>query len=462
MGLRNAISLGFIQAAVSMAASFASVKVTSVYLGPAGIGILSQYQYIMSIVLGFAAGSTNTATVRLTAQYADDPAQYRLFLGTVSRSLLVAGIIVSVCLLVGAPWISERLLENRSWAPAIMLFGITYIAGLLHSLLLATANGAKDFRSVTLINISTVLVALVMFVVLSPLYGLAGAMAAAGLTPLVSAGVAFFWGRRREWMPKQPLRGGFSGEELRRFLSFVPMTLAFAVVPSATQIWARDLVAAHSGWAAVGLVQGVTRLSDMYLNVITTVLSMYYLPRFAEIRIAPDLRKELIRGVAVIVPAVAVISAVLYFGRDLLIRIIFTAEFLPMRDLFAWQMLGNVLCVVSWLFGYVLVARASPLKLVVLELVDSGFFVGMAALLIPLNAGAGIYASLCGRDGACDRDPHHLGHVDAPKDAAGRRAQGRIKLKRNHVQPASPERKYAISNQRERIEDIQSLRQHYG
>ena len=127
----------------------------------------------------------------------------------------------------------------------------------------------------------------------------------------------------------------------------------------------------------------------MYLNVITTVLSMYYLPRFAEIRIAPDLRKELIRGVAVIVPAVAAISAVLYLGRDLLIRLIFTAEFLPMRDLFAWQMLGNVLCVVSWLFGYVLVARASPLKLVVLELVDSFFFVGMAALLIPLHAGVG-------------------------------------------------------------------------
>jgi hypothetical protein len=51
--------------------------------------------------------------------------------------------------------------------------------------------------------------------------------------------------------------------------------------------------------------------------------------------------------------------------------------------------LGNVLCVVSWLFGYVLVARASPLRMVVLELIDSLFFVGIAALLIPLNAGVG-------------------------------------------------------------------------
>ena len=214
MGLRKAISLGFIQAAVSMAASFASVKVTSVYLGPAGIGILSQYQYIMSIVLGFAAGSTNTATVRLTAQYADDPAQYRLFLSTVSRSLLVAGIVVSISILIAAPWVAERLLEDRSWAPAIMLFGSRTLPGLVHSLLLAIANGAKDFRSVTLINISAVLVALVMFLVLCPMYGLAGALAAAGLTPLVSAGVALFWGRRRAWMPKHPLRGGFSREEL--------------------------------------------------------------------------------------------------------------------------------------------------------------------------------------------------------------------------------------------------------
>jgi len=390
MGLRAAASLGLIQSVISMAAGFASVKVTSVYLGPAGIGVLSQFQYLANVILGFAAGSTNTATVRLTSEYAGDPSRFRLYVGTVARTLLAIGLVVSLSVMIAAPWLATTLLQDPSLAPALVLFGGLYLGGLAHAFVLAIANGAKDFRSVTLINVSTILLTLLLFVVLSPIYGLAGALAAAAITPLVSVVAALFWGRRRVWMPSRPLGGGFSRKELERFLSFFPMTLAFALLPSGSQIWARDLLAAQSGWVDVGLVQGVMRLSDMYLNVFMTILSMYYLPRFAEIRRAQELRRELWRGLAVITPVVIAIGAVLYIARDLLIRIVFTPEFLPMRDLFAWQMSGNVLRVVSWLLGYVLVARASPLSLVLLEIANTSSFVATAAVLIPTRGGAGL------------------------------------------------------------------------
>lgn len=389
MGLQAAASLGLVQAVVAVAAGFASVKVTSVYLGPSGIGILSQFQYLMNVVLGFAASSTNTATVRLTAEYADSPSRFRAYVGTAARMLLVIGAVVSLGVIVTAPWLATLLLADSRFAPAVALFGITYVFGLAHSFVLAIANGAKDFRSVTWINISTTIVALLMVVVLSPLYGVAGALVAVALTPLASAAMAMLWGRKRAWMPKRPLAGGFSRRELGRFLSFFPMTLAFALLPSGAQLWARDLLAAQASWADVGLVQGVMRLSDMYLNVFVTVLSMYYLPRFAELRLAQELGSELRRGLAVVLPIVIAISAALYLGRDLLIRIIFTAEFLPMRELFAWQMSGNVLRVVSWLLGYVLVARASPFAMVLLEVANTSSFVVMAAVLIPANGGVG-------------------------------------------------------------------------
>jgi PST family polysaccharide transporter len=370
-----------------MAAGFASVKVTSVYLGPAGVGVMSQFQNITSVVTSFAAGSTNTATVRSTAEYADDAHRYGRFVGTVTRTLLVFGVIVSASIVLTAPWVSDRLLGDTSLSLPLMLFGLCYTGALAHAFLVASANGIKDFRSVTAINAGAVIGTVLLMVALCPRYGTNGALTALALSPLLSAAIALLVGRGKPWFPSQPFTAAYSPTEFRRFLSFVPMTLAFSLAPASANVWARDLLASHRGWDEVGLIQGVSRLSDMYLNVVVAVLSMYYLPRFAEIRIAGELRKELAAGLGIIVMGVGILSLLLYVSRDFIISIIFTAAFMPMRDLFEWQMIGNVFRVSSWLMGYVLVARSSPLKLAMLEIVETLFFVGVVVVAVP-NSGA--------------------------------------------------------------------------
>jgi hypothetical protein len=73
MSLKRAASLGIVQSAVSVACSFISVKITSVYLGPAGIGLLGQLQNFMTLSQGIVGAGLNTAVVRRTAQFGGDP-----------------------------------------------------------------------------------------------------------------------------------------------------------------------------------------------------------------------------------------------------------------------------------------------------------------------------------------------------------------------------------------------------
>ena len=82
-----------------------------------------------------------------------------------------------------------------------------------------------------------------------------------------------------------------------------------------------------------------------------------------------ELVREAKRGLAIIVPSVALVSVAIWLLRDLVIHILFTAEFAAMRDLFGWQMLGNTLKMVGWLFGYLLLAKANALAMAALEIV---------------------------------------------------------------------------------------------
>src|SRR5437763_12906209 len=91
MSLRQAATLGAAQTVVSMALSFLSVKVTSVYLGPAGVGTLGQFTYFVTMSQAVLAAGLNIGLVRRTAELGEDqPARDRV-ISAVLRSLLIAG-----------------------------------------------------------------------------------------------------------------------------------------------------------------------------------------------------------------------------------------------------------------------------------------------------------------------------------------------------------------------------------
>jgi PST family polysaccharide transporter len=95
----------------------------------------------------------------------------------------------------------------------------------------------------------------------------------------------------------------------------------------------------------------------MYLMLVTTTLSVYYLPRLAEIRGAAELKAEIYKVARLMIPLVMLGAAAIFFLRDLIIHTLFTPDFAPMRDLFAWQLMGDVAKIASWICGFVITGR---------------------------------------------------------------------------------------------------------
>jgi O-antigen/teichoic acid export membrane protein len=367
VSLKRAASLGALQSAVSMAAGFLSVKITSVFLGPAGMGVLSQLQYFIAMSQTGVSAGLNTGIVRRTAEEGVGTPGHARTVATVLKLLLMVGLPLAAAMALGSSWLARHLLHDEQLASPVLLFALTYSLGLLALVIVACATGAKDYRASATVNIGMVLSTLALYALLCPLFGLAGGLVGAALVPVATLAIAWAVARRREWWPRHPLSQPFSGSEAARVTAFIPTAAIGAISLPLVQILVRDELARHSGMASVGLLQGVMRISDMYVGLATNVLAMYYLPRFSEIRRAGELRRELVRALALLVPVMVAVSGAIYVLRDLIIHIVLTREFLPMRELFGWQMVGNVLKVVAWLLGALLMAKAHPLALAVFE-----------------------------------------------------------------------------------------------
>jgi len=75
-----------------------------------------------------------------------------------------------------------------------------------------------------------------------------------------------------------------------------------------------------------------------------------------------ELKKEIFYGYRIILPIVVFMALGIYFLRDFAILILFSDEFIPMSDLFFYQLIGDVFKIASWLLGYLMIAKATGLK----------------------------------------------------------------------------------------------------
>ena len=389
MTLRRALSAGSLQTATSLLVGFFSVKITSVYLGPAGVGVLGLMQHFMAMASGIVVAGLSTALIRRTAELKSDSGKRAVVVSTTLKMLLLLGLPAAIAVLLMSDWLSLELLHNRHLRIALIVFGVVYLLGVMGALYGACANGAHDYRSTVTINISVSIATLALLALLSPIYGVVGALIAIAVAPLFSFVVGLILSRRSLWWPKPVWSHPFSATEARLSLAFIPAAAVNAVAVPLMHIVLRNDVVEHSGLAAVGLLQGVTRLSDLYLGIVISVLSMYFLPRFAEIKVRSELRRELFRATALIVPGLALASLLIYLFRDLIIAVLFTREFAAMRDLFEWQMTGNVLKMMGWLLGMVVLAKANPLLFAVYDAFSLLVWWQLGAWLIGENGAVG-------------------------------------------------------------------------
>jgi PST family polysaccharide transporter len=105
----------------------------------------------------------------------------------------------------------------------------------------------------------------------------------------------------------------------------------------------------------------------MYTMIFIVTLSMYALPALSAARGDHVFRTVLARLVTVSLVVTTAAALLMYMLRDFVVRIVFTAEFAPVRDLWPWQLVGDVFFVASWPMRSALMARGRQMAYVAVE-----------------------------------------------------------------------------------------------
>ncbi|MCC8142835.1 MAG: hypothetical protein LIO97_02180 [Tannerellaceae bacterium] len=116
-----------------------------------------------------------------------------------------------------------------------------------------------------------------------------------------------------------------------------------------------------------GWWEGMNRISNLYLLVVTTSFSVYYLPKLSELENKRDIKYEIVKAYKVVIPTLLFLFTLVYLLRFIVIRVLYTPEFLPMEELFIWQLVGDLFKVSSWLLAFVMIAKSMTKAFIITE-----------------------------------------------------------------------------------------------
>lgn len=368
---------------ITFITGFVITKVVAVRIGPEGMAYYGQFVNTTSILAMLGTGAVTTGVVKYLAEFKDDREAQQRLISTAFIILLCSSAVISLFVLATSGMLSYAAFKTREFWIVYLVYGFCVTAVSMNVLFASILNGLKKIKQLTIVNITASLFGMTSIVILSYYLDLTGVLINSSVVGLAIMGVNIFMFKKLgiDW---QIRKHQFDKTILRKLLAYSVMAIVSGTVVPVMQFLVRSKIMNTLSLQEAGYWQAITRISDYYLGFVSSVLVVYYMPRLSELKTPPEIKKEILYGYKMILPVVGILSLSIWFFRDLIIHILFTPDFIAMRDLFAFQLIGDFLKIGSWLLAFIMLAKAMTKTFIITEVLFAASFVIFSFIFIDL------------------------------------------------------------------------------
>ncbi|WP_325128608.1 oligosaccharide flippase family protein [Arenimonas sp.] len=335
-------------------------KISALVLGPAGVGVVNQLTLCFSLFLTASSLGVPNGIARNIAvhQREEDEEAIRaqlsssfIFLAAVSLGFSGLGMLLS-------PLISDMLFDDgggRANLVVLVLLGVPVgVAGLVYRSLL---NGTRSVKQLTFARMAADVLSVAVFAALVVPFGIPGA--ALGLVSLhLLYLVLISWGARVAiGALSRPRLAAFRWQAVRMNMGFGIHGLVIAVLTIFSTLLVSRWIITDFGIAESGLFSVALKVTSVYLGGLYAAASGYYFASIARAQTPEELADQIDKAIALYMVIVPPIIVGLMAGGDLIVRILFSAEFLPVATILLVLLPGDVLRLVAETIGQAILAR---------------------------------------------------------------------------------------------------------
>lgn len=375
---------------IKTATLFVLNKILAIYVGPSGYAVIGQFQNFVQMVTTFSGSAINTAVVKYTAEYYDEPEKQKAIWQTATGIVFIFSITFAIFIFLLKEPLSIWVFKTNEFSSVFIWFSLFLVFFNLNTLLLAILNGKKIIEKLVTANILGSLIALIVTSFLAMQFGIYGALVAIAIYQSIAFFITAIICTREYWFKREYLIGKLDKKIVNKFGSFALMAIVSAICVPTSQIVIRHYLIGEYSEDYAGYWEAMIRFSGAYLMLVTTTLGVYYLPRLSELKEVEEIKKEVLLAYKFIFPLAVLGGLIVFLLKEYIIVILFSEEFLPMQSLFLWQILGDIVKIGSWILAYLMLSKAMTKLFVITEVAFSVLSVVLSIMLTKLVGFDGI------------------------------------------------------------------------
>ncbi|WJS96946.1 O-antigen translocase [Flavobacterium johnsoniae] len=344
-------------------------KILAIFVGPSGMALVGNLRNFLTSLENISTLGFQNGIVKYTAENEKNKNELQKIVSTVLISLVFLTLFLSGILFFTASFWNERIFGNNT--EYLLVFKVLALVLPTYGLsifLIAVINGLGKFQKVIWINIIGNIIGLLISIFFILQFKTIGALLAIVIAPALLFVITLYLVQKEIQFLQFVKFNLFDFKILKNLSSYSLMALVSSVLGPFIFLAIRNHIIQYLGIEQAGYWETITRISSYYLMFVSTILSVYFLPRLSKFQNNLETKNVFWQFYKYILPVFILGLTIIYFGRFLIVEMLFTKEFLPVTDLFFWQLLGDIFKVCALILGLQFFAKKMTSAFIITEL----------------------------------------------------------------------------------------------
>lgn len=368
------------------------MKVLAVVLGPAGVGLVGLLQQLMGTASTIAGLGMNSAGTRQIAEAAG--LEDRATISAAQRALLWATLLLAsiggvIFWLLREP-LAQLFFNNTSKSGLIGWLALGVALSVAAGSQGAMLTGLRRIGDLARISVFSALLSTAITVPALIAWGEQAIMILLLAPPAASFIFGLLYLLR---LPKNNLPHTSVSELTQQWSILLKLGSALmfsALITIGGQLAVRALVQKELGTESLGYFTATWTLSVTYIGFVLGAMGTDYYPRLTAVIRDKEAATRMVNDQTEVALLLAGPVFVAMMGlAPFIIALLYSTAFAPATEILRWQILGDILKVISWPLGFIMLASGTGKTFILTEALGIGVFVLTVALgLTPLGVKA--------------------------------------------------------------------------
>lgn len=336
-------------------------KIIAVLLGPTGMGIAGLLHGTTLLVGGVTNFGLRTSAVKdvAAANASGNPERIATIAVVLRRWAWITGLLGVVVMAALSPWLSQLNFGNRDFTLAIVWVSLTLLFTQISSGQMVILQGLQKLRYLAQANVAAVGLVLLVSIPIYYLWRNDGIVPVLILSSLLSLALSWYFARK---VPLQPVAVSWrtTVTEGKGMLRMGLMLSLGGLITTAATYVLNVFISNRGGVDEVGLYKAGTALITTYVGMIFAAMDTDYYPRLASVAHDNSQARTLINQQAEI--AILILTPILNIflvAIQWIVLLLYSPDFVAIKGMIHWAVLGMYFKAVSWAIGYILLAKGA-------------------------------------------------------------------------------------------------------